>query len=60
MTLQPSTAQPTTASHPIAKIAIVIATVLVVMAALTAIFGVDASGPGYEIVPDPAGFALPF
>jgi hypothetical protein len=39
---------------------LITAAVIVVMLALTAIFGVQVSGPSLEIVPDPAGLALPF
>ena len=46
-------------THPVLFIVLFIAVALLAMAALTAMFGVQAVGPSYQIVPDPAG-ALPF
>ena len=37
----------------------ILVAVLVVMAVLTAVFGFNHTGPGYQLIPDPAG-ALPF
>lgn len=43
------------------RVALIIAAVIVVMIALTAVFGVHQTGPSYDIVPDPAaGLGLPF
>ena len=53
------TLQRTAGSHPLMLAVAVAAVILVVMLALTVIFGVDVTGPGYEIVPDPAG-TMPF
>ncbi len=53
------TFQHTASSHPLMLALAVSAVILGVMLALTIIFGVDATGPGYQIVPDPAG-TMPF
>jgi hypothetical protein len=40
---------------------LIVAAVIVLMLVMTAIFGVQQTGPSYEIVPDPAsGLGLPF
>ena len=46
-------------SHPLLLVVLFAVGVLLAMAALTWFFGVDITGPSYEIVPDPAG-TLPF
>ena len=53
------TFQHAASSHPLLLALAVAAVILGVMLALTAIVGVDVTGPGYEIVPDPAG-TMPF
>jgi hypothetical protein len=43
------------------RVVLVIAAVILVMIALTAVFGVGLTGPSYEFAPDPAaGLGLPF
>ncbi len=43
------------------RVLLIIAAVIVVMIALTAVFGVGQTGPSYDLVPDPAaGLGLPF
>ena len=43
------------------RVLLIVAAVIVLMLVLTAIFGVQQTGPSYEIVPDPAsGLGLPF
>jgi hypothetical protein len=40
---------------------LIVAAVIVLMIVLTAVFGVQQTGPSYQIVPDPAsGLGLPF
>ena len=40
---------------------LIIAAVIVLMLVLTVVFGVQQTGPSYQIVPDPAsGLGLPF
>lgn len=39
---------------------LIVAAVIVVVIAMSAIFGVQVNGPSLEIAPDPAGLALPF
>jgi hypothetical protein len=48
-----------TRSHPLMLALAVAAVMLGVMLALTVILGIEVTGPGYQIVPDPAG-TLPF
>ena len=50
------------ASYPdLVRVLLIVAAVIVLMLVLTAIFGVQQTGPSYEIVPDPAsGLGLPF
>ena len=55
MTLQSRTIT----SHPFLLALAVAAAIFGLMLVLTAVVGVDVTGPGYEIVPDPAG-SLPF
>ncbi len=43
------------------RVLLIVAAVIVLMLVLTAIFGVQQTGPSYQIVPDPAsGLGLPF
>jgi hypothetical protein len=42
------------------RVLLIVAAVIVLMLVATAIFGVQQTGPSYEIVPDPAGLGLPF
>lgn len=43
------------------RVLLIVAAVIVVMLVLSAIFGVQQTGPSYQIVPDPAsGLGLPF
>ena len=62
MALHQSTLAQRVASYPdLLRVLLVVAAVLVVMAVATVIFGVQGTGPGYDIVPDPAaGLGLPF
>jgi len=53
------TFQQAASSHPLMLALAVVAVILGVMLALTVIVGVDVTGPGYQIVPDPAG-TMPF
>jgi hypothetical protein len=47
------------ATHPLVRVLIVAALVIVALLALTAVVGVAGSGPSLDIAPDPAG-VLPF
>jgi len=62
MALQQTTLGERAASfEDLVRVLLIIAAVIVVMIALTAVFGVGQTGPSYEIVPDPAAAAgLPF
>jgi hypothetical protein len=62
MALRSTTHLGRVSSAPLDLIWIVIAVAAIVAAllVLTWIFGVNASGPGYQLVPDPAGPYLPF
>ena len=62
MALQQTTLQERARSHAdLVRVLLTIAAVIVVMLALTAVFGVGQTGPSYEVVPDPAaGLGLPF
>lgn len=43
------------------RVVAIIAAVIVAMIALTSVFGVNQTGPSYDVVPDPAsGLSLPF
>ena len=43
------------------RVLVIVAAVIVLMLVMTAMFGVQQTGPSYEIVPDPAsGLGLPF
>jgi hypothetical protein len=43
------------------RVLLIVAAVIVLMLVATVIFGVQQTGPSYEIVPDPAsGLGLPF
>lgn len=61
MALRSTTHSGRVSSRPLAFIWIVVAVAAVVVAllVLTWIFGVNVPGPGYQLVPDPAG-PLPF
>jgi hypothetical protein len=57
MTLQRTTA----GSGNLTRALLLVAAVIILMAVLTVIFGVNIPGPSYQIVPDPAsGMGLPF
>jgi ABC-type transporter Mla subunit MlaD len=62
MALQQTTLRERVGSHAdLVRVLLTIAALIVVMFALTAVFGVGQTGPSYEIVPDPAaGLGLPF
>jgi len=62
MALQQTTLQVKAGSYADSvRVLLTIAAFIVVMLALTAVFGVGQTGPSYEVVPDPAaGLGLPF
>jgi hypothetical protein len=61
MTLQTSSDQRTTAWQKLGIAVLIAVAILAVMALATAILGVQAPGPLFDIVPDPAGLSgLPF
>jgi hypothetical protein len=62
MTLQRMTLGQRAASYQdLVRVLLIVAAVIVIMLVLTAIFGVQQTGPSYQIVPDPAsGLGLPF
>ena len=62
MALQHSILGKRAAPYPdLVRVLLIVAAVIVLMLVLTAIFGVQQTGPSYEIVPDPAsGLGLPF
>jgi Na+/proline symporter len=62
MALQQTTlGERATSFEDLVRVLLIIAAVIVVMIALTAVFGVGQTGPSYDIVPDPAAAAgLPF
>jgi hypothetical protein len=62
MALQKTTlGERATPFEDVVRVLMIIAGVIVVMIALTAVFGVGQTGPSYELVPDPAAAAgLPF
>ena len=62
MALQGTTLGQRVASYPdLVRVLLIVVAVIVLMLVLTAIFGVQQTGPSYEIVPDPAsGLGLPF
>ena len=62
MTLQRMTLGQRAASYQdLVRVLLIVTAVIVLMLVLTAIFGVQQTGPSYEIVPDPAsGLGLPF
>ena len=61
MTLEQPT-RPTTnePAHPLMLALLIAALIVAVMALLTVVFGFNGTVPSLEIVPDPAGLALPF
>lgn len=62
MALQRSTLGQRDASYQdLVRAVLIAAAVIVLMLVLTAVFGVQQTGPSYQIVPDPAsGLGLPF
>ena len=61
MTLQPSTRTTSATWTKIGLALLIAAAIVALMLLLNVIFGVQGSGPFYDIVPDPAGWAgLPF
>jgi len=62
MTLQRMTLGQRAASYQdLVRVLLIVTAVIVIMLVLTAIFGVQQTGPSYQIVPDPAsGLGLPF
>jgi hypothetical protein len=48
------------ADHGLRFAALLTVVAIALMVLASAIFGVHVSGPSYEIVPDPAGVAIPF
>ena len=62
MALQHSTLGKMAASHQdLVRAVLIAAAVIVLMLVLTVVFGVQQSGPSYQIVPDPAsGLGVPF
>ncbi len=42
------------------RVLVIIVAAIALMAIVSAIVGVQATGPSYQIVPDPAGVSLPF
>ncbi len=50
-----------TSNQGLVRALLIVAAVIVLMLVLTVVFGVQKSGPSYQIVPDPAsGLGLPF
>jgi hypothetical protein len=60
MAINPSQSQSFREAHPIVISAAAAAVLIGAIVLLSAIFGMQASGPSYEFVPDPAGTVLPF
>ena len=62
MTLHRTTLGQRAASYrDFVRVLLIVATVIVLMLAMTVIFGVHQAPPSYQIVPDPAGvLGLPF
>jgi hypothetical protein len=61
MTQYPTTHGRTSSLSTLGLALLIAAAIVAVMALLTVVFGVQAPGPIYDIVPDPAGWAgLPF
>ena len=59
MALNPSSLGSVSETHPIVVSALLAAVVVAAMLVLTAVLGIQGSGPSLDIVPDPAGL-LPF
>ena len=58
---QPMTDQRSVPHRDLLRVVVILAAVIALMLAATAIFGVPQTGPLYEIVPDPAHLSgLPF
>jgi hypothetical protein len=61
MALQRTSIGQNVSHHDLVRALFIVVAVIVLMLALTAIFGVQQAGPSYQIVPDPAsGLGLPF
>lgn len=61
MALHPTSLRQQVASYrDLVSVLLVVAAVIVLTLALTAILGVQQPGPSLELVPDPAGLGLPF
>ncbi len=62
MALQhPTLGQWVASNQDLVRTVLIIAAVIVLMLVLTVVFGVQQTGPSYQIVPDPAsGLGLPF
>lgn len=56
---QTSLAKRVASSTELFRVLLILAAVIALMLVATLVFGVNPTGPSYEIVPDPAG-ALPF
>ena len=56
---QTSLAKRVASSTDLVRVLLILASVIALMLVATLVFGVSATGPAYEIAPDPAG-ALPF
>jgi hypothetical protein len=62
MALQhPTLGKRVASNQDLVRALLIVAAVIVLMIVLTAVFGVQQTGPSYQIVPDPAsGLGLPF
>ncbi|MDR3544199.1 MAG: hypothetical protein P4L30_00335 [Candidatus Limnocylindrales bacterium] len=62
MALQhPTLGQRVASNQDLVRALLIVAAVIVLMIVLTAVVGVQQTGPSYQIVPDPAsGLGLPF
>ncbi len=62
MALQhPALGQRVASNQDLLRALLIVAAVIVMMVVLTVVFGVQQTGPSYQIVPDPAsGLGLPF
>lgn len=58
---QPTTEQRSVQHRDLVRVVVILAGVIALMLAATAVFGVQQTGPLYDIVPDPAHLSgLPF
>lgn len=57
---QATLGQRVAAYRDLVRVLLIVAAVIVLMLAANVVFGVQQTGPSYDIVPDPAGLALPF